>query len=61
MTALEIAETIEGWDSEETKQGKAEVAALLRSAAEPRVRVSSTAHSPQPPPLPCPYQDETIL
>ena len=29
-TALEIAETTESWDSEETKQGKAEVAALLR-------------------------------
>ena len=29
-TALEIAEKVESWESDETKKGKAEVAALLR-------------------------------
>ena len=47
-TALEIAETIQGWESEERKQGKAEVAALLRSAAEPGVRGPAPPLPPQP-------------
>ena len=34
-TALEMAEAIESWDSEEQKQGKAEVAALLRLGCDP--------------------------
>ena len=30
-TALEIAERVEGWESDETKRGKVDVAALLRA------------------------------
>eukprot|EP01045_Picozoa_sp_COSAG04_P000337 COSAG04_NODE_7_length_45988_cov_220.188869_22_plen_284_part_00 len=50
-TALEVAEDLKSWNSEETNRGKAKVAALLRREPEPEPEVT---RSPPPPHLSAP-------